>query len=358
LIDSIKTQGWNVTVSGFEANKKTLCDEHGVNFYDIPFVRAGMNPFRDLQIIKLYEKIMREEKFDIVHSYTAKPNIYGSIAARKAGIRHIYPTVNGLGYAFTDSGGDLKARLVRSVISSLYKKAFSCATKVFFQNPDDADEMVARGLIERDKCVVISGSGIDLTGYPYSVPRAAPAVFLMATRLLVTKGVRTFFEAARIVKKRFPDAKFLLAGNLDPNPDGISRQELDACTADGSVTYLGHVNDMPAVLRECSAFVLPSYYREGIPHAVLEAMSTGRAIITTDSPGCRETVRDADTDGKGLNGFLIEPKNSEMLAERMFWMIERPEAVRQMGAESRRYAEDRFDVEKVNRIMLETMGIS
>lgn len=357
LVNSIKEQGYEITIGGFEKENKHLCDENEVNFAYIPFARAGLNPFADLKVIKLYEKIIRQEKFDIVHSYTAKPNIYGSIAAKRAGVKKIYPTVNGLGYAFTDDTSDgMKSRIVRMITSRLYKKAFSCATKVFFQNADDADEMVKRKLISREKCVVISGSGIDLDMFLYSEMSVEPITFMLATRLLVTKGVRNYFEAARIVKKKHPEAVFQLAGALDPNPDGIKQEELDDYIRDGTIEFLGYV-DMTKALCDCSVFVLPSYYREGVPHAVLEAMGVGRAIITCNTPGCKETVRDADDSGKGKNGFLVEPKNSQMLADIMIWMIEHSDEVKTMGLESRKYAEDRFDVEKVNKVMMDTMGI-
>ena len=357
LVHSIQERGYDITIGGYEQENKTLCDEYGLDFAHIPFARAGLNPFADLKAIRAYTEVMRREKFDIVHSYTAKPNIYGSIAAKRAGIKNIYPTVNGLGYVFTKGTvNGMKAKAVLAITSMLYKKAFSCATKVFFQNRDDAEEMISRGLIKKDKCVIISGSGIDLNMFPFSEMPVTPMVFMMATRLLVSKGVRNYFEAARIVKRQFPQVVFRLAGALDSNPDGIKKEELDEYIADGTIEFLGFV-DMSKELRNCSAFVLPSFYREGIPHAVLEAMSVGRAIITCNTPGCKETVKEVDETGKGKNGFLIEPNNSELLAERMIWMIKNPEKVKQMGMESRQYAEDRFEVGKVNDMMMKTMGI-
>lgn len=347
LLNKIKDSGYDVTLGGFDISCIEKCQSWGAEFAEIPFARAGMNPIQDAKTLRAYYRVMKEGQFDIVHSYTAKPNIYGSIAAKWAGVEKIYPTVNGLGYAFT--GNSTKNKLVRTVICMLYKWAFSGATKVFFQNSDDAAELVRCGVLPQEKCVVIAGSGIDLNAFPYSETYQENTFFL-ATRLLVTKGVRTYFEAAKIVKEKHPEAKFYLAGSLDPNPDGIKKDELDQYVQDGTVEYLGVVKDMPAALKEYAVFVLPSYYREGVPHAILEAMSTGRAIITTDAPGCKETVN-------GKNGFLIEPRNSEQLAEKMVWMIEHPSEVKRMGAESRKYAEEKFDVEKVNQVMLETMEI-
>ena len=357
LVDSLKDAGYEVVIGGFEKENEYLCTQNDIRFVYIPFDRAKINPFADLKTIKRYEKVIREEKFDIVHSYTAKPNIYASIAARRAGVEKIFPTVNGLGYAFTNTEKkSIKSSFVRITMSILYKKAFKCATKVFFQNPDDAEELIARKIITRDKCIIIAGSGIDLDMFPYSKVAVEPMVFLMATRLLVTKGVRNYFEAARIIKKQHPEAVFQLAGELDPNPDGIKQDELDDYINDGTITFLGYV-DMKKALQECSVFVLPSYYREGVPHAVLEAMSVGRAVITCSTPGCKETILDPDGEGKGKNGFLIEPRNSQMLAETMNWMIENPKEVSVMGYLSCEYAKQRFDANKVNYQMMKTMGI-
>lgn len=354
LINSMKEKGHIVSIGGYQTEAKEECERQGVGFEYIPFARAGLNPIADIKTLKDYYRVIKAGHYEVVHGYTAKPNIYGSIAAKLAGVKYIYPTINGLGYAFT--GNSLKNKIVRFVISCLYKIAFACSTAVFFQNSDDADEMVRRGIIKKDKCVVIAGSGIDLNAYPYSEMQDTN-VFFMATRLLITKGLRNYFEAARIVKKNHPEARFLLAGALDPNPDGIKQEELEEYVKDGTVEYLGVVKNMPEVLAKCSTFVLPSYYREGVPHANLEAMSIGRAIITTYAPGCKETVKDVDATGRGRNGFLVEPKNSQELAEKMIWMIEHPDEVRKMGVESFVYAKERFDVKIVNRMMMETMGL-
>jgi len=354
LIELMRQGGHDVYIGGYQKEAAGECARRGVGFRYIPFARAGLNPVADIKTILRYYRLIKAEGFDVVHGYTVKPNIFGSIAAKLAGVKEIYPTVNGLGYAFT--GNSFKNKCVRAVICVLYRVAFACSTAVFFQNHDDADEMVRRHLIKRAKCVVVAGSGIDLEAYPYSETKDTN-VFFMATRLLVTKGLREYFKAARAVKQKHPEARFLLAGALDPNPDGISKSELDMYINDGTVEYLGVVNDMPDALKRSSVFVLPSYYREGVPHANLEAMSTGRAIITTSAPGCRETVKNAGADGIGLNGILVKPQNPEQLAESMIWMLEHPEEVKKMGIEGRYYAEERFDVKKVNTMMVGTMGL-
>ncbi len=346
LINQIKTKN-SVTVSGYETGVEKLCKKNGVSYEFIGMSRAGINPIKDLKTLISYYKLIKKNKYDIVHSYTAKPNIYGSIGAKMAGCKQIYPTVNGLGYAFT--GNSIKNKMVRFTICILYKIAFTCATKVFFQNPDDANEMIKRKVVSSKKCVVISGSGVDTNEYEFCSLKKYD-VFFLASRLLITKGLREYFEAATIVKRKYPNVTFLLAGDFDPNPDGITKEELEKYTKNKTVEYLGVVKDMVEALQDCTVFVLPSYYREGIPHAVLEAMSIGRAILTTDSIGCRETIN-------GKNGYLVKPKDAKDLANKMITMIKNKEETKQMGIESRKYVEQRFDVKIVNKNMLETMHL-
>lgn len=347
LIFEMQKKDNNVTISGYEKNVEDICKKYNCDYRYIPMNRAGINPLKDLKTLIQYYKLIKKEKYDCVHSYTAKPNIYGSIAAKLAGCKKIYPTVNGLGYAFT--GNSLKNKLVRTVTCFLYKIAFSCSTKVFFQNKDDANELIKKKVVKKEKCVIISGSGIDLDVFKYKKVYNKN-IFFLASRLLKTKGLNEYFEAAKIVKEKYPDAKFILAGPTDPNPDGITEDELKCHVDGGYIKYLGTLKDIKKEIEKCSVFVLPSYYREGVPHAVLEAMAVGRAILTCDSPGCRETINKK-------NGFLVEPKNADKLAKKMIWMIENPEQVEKMGDASRKYVEERFDVEIVNKEMLKTMDI-
>ena len=346
VVEQVVKRNVELTLAGYEKSVDAAA-QAGATYTCVPMERTGLNPLSDLKTLRHFYRLIKREQYDVVHSYTVKPNLYSAVAARLAGVKEIYPTVNGLGYAFT--GNDMKTKLIRAYICFMYKLAFGCARKVFIQNQDDANELVKRHVLPREKCVVIAGSGIDLTEYPMQAQRNKNT-FLMATRLLATKGFWTYMEAAKIVKQKHPEAVFQLAGGFDPNPDGIKEPDLQPFIDDGTIQYLGHVSNMAEALAECTVFVLPSYYREGVPHAILEAMSTGRAVLTTDAPGCKETVN-------GKNGFLIQPKNANELAERMIWMIEHPEETEQMGLESRKYAQERFDVAIVNGMMLEQMGI-
>lgn len=358
LVESITSSGHKVSLGTFTKGYKQVCEQKGLGYEYIHFSRAGFNPFADIKTLYSYYQSMKRGEYDIVHSYTVKPNIYGSIAARLAGIKRVYPTINGLGYAFSDvDQGAFKAFVTRNIVVLLYRIAFSSVDKVFFQNSDDLSELVSRRVLDKNKCVLISGSGIDLEAFHYSEPPVEPITFLFASRLLISKGVRTYCEAARMLHDEYSNARFLLAGSIDPNPDGMSEEELNRYIEEGAVEYLGVVENMQQALTSCSVFVLPSFYREGVPHAILEAMSTGRAVITTDSPGCRETIQSADESGLGKNGFLIKPRNSNELAQRMRAFIHSPSLVQEMGEASRKYAEERFDVELVNKIILQTMGL-
>ncbi|AHV98593.1 glycosyltransferase family 4 protein [Paenibacillus sabinae] len=348
LIKRIIKNEHNVTLTGFQTGYENEIEKIGASFVEMPVNRAGLNPLRDLKLVLKYFKLIKKSKIHLVHSYTIKPNIYGSIAARLAGVKQIYPTINGLGYAYT--GNDFKNRIVRIVTSILYKVAFSCSTKVFFQNSDDAREMVNRHLIRPEKCVVIAGSGIDLVKF-CEIEQPEKFSFIMVTRLLKSKGVYEYLEAARIVKGKYNDIEMYLVGPIDPNPNGVKEEELQAFIDEGIINYLGVSTEVHKLLGRSSVFVLPSYYREGVPHSILEAMATGRAILTTDSPGCRETVKN------GINGFLVPTKDSKALSEKMIWMIENQTAVKEMGKESLIYAKERFDVKMVNEHLMSTMEI-
>lgn len=347
LLTQLKADGHSIILSGYEKGFNEKCEQLGYKLEYIEFNRAGINFIKDIKLFLDYRKIMKLTRPDIVHSYTIKPNIYGTIAARSLGIREIYPTINGLGYAFTNN--TRKSRILRFIICLLYKISFFCAKKIIFQNEDDMKELVCRHVVRQDKCVVVDGSGVNLSKYPYS-DKFTENSFLMASRLLITKGVRDYIKAAEIVKRKYGYVHFYLAGSLDPNPDGIKKEELDKYIEEGIIDYLGKVDNMVEVLTNCSVFVLPSYYREGIPHVLLEAMSIGRTLITTDSPGCKETVN-------GKNGFLVRKQDPEDLARKMIWAIENRYMLNEMGKESNLYAKRRFDVKIINKKILECMGL-
>lgn len=320
----------------------------GVAYYPIALNRTGLNPILDLMSIYRLTVLFRKLKPDVVLAYTIKPVIYGSIAVRLANVKRIYSMITGLGYAFT--GSSFKSRLVGSLAGKLYQLALGFNQRVFFQNPDDRDLFIEKRILKDSiKTILINGSGVNLDVYQ-SIEIPSSISFLLIARLLRDKGIYEYASAARIIKKEYPQVKFYLAGWLDDNPAAINKDDLQVWQDTGDIEYLGCLPDVRPALADCSVYVLPSY-REGTPRTVLEAMATGRAIITTDVPGCRETV-DHDK-----NGVLVPVKDVEALVEAMRLFIEKPLLINTMGKASRQMTEQKYDVHKVNTMILETMGL-
>lgn len=310
--------------------------------------RTSLNPFGALATLRDLKRTLRAIAPDIAFAYTIKPIILGAAAARAAGVPRFVCLVTGLGYAFT-GGREAKRVFSRIVGKRMYKRAFRRAFLAVFQNPDDLGEFRRLGLLPpRLPTLLINGSGVDVDHYAHSPLPPGPS-FLMIARLLKDKGVREFADAAGRLKAERPDIRISLVGFIDISPDGISTAELDRLVAAG-VDYRGPQDDVRPALREHSVYVLPSY-REGTPRSVLEAMAMGRAVITTDAPGCRETVVD------GVNGLLVPPKDSESLYRAMRRFVDEPALIAPMGAESRRIAEEKYDVRKVNASLLAASGL-
>jgi len=294
--------------------------------------------------------LLKREKPGYLFCYTAKPVIFGSLAAFFNRKIRVFVMITGLGYVF--SAGSVKGLLLKKLIAWLYRIALSRSEKVFFQNPDDLEEFLKLKIIRQDKAILINGSGVNIDNFsPRPLPQSQIS-FLMIARLLREKGVNEYIEAARIVKNRQPQARFVLVGwSFSDNPSAIGPDQIEMWKHEGIVEIYGETKDVRPYIADSSVYVLPSY-REGTPRTVLEAMAMGRPIITTDVPGCRETVRD------GLNGFLVSVKDSNALAEAMEKMIREPNLLAQMGTESRKLAEQKYDVHKVNRVINQEMGIN
>jgi glycosyltransferase involved in cell wall biosynthesis len=315
--------------------------EHGCRWIPLGMERASLNPLRELATLSRLVSVFRHERPDIVHGFTLKCAIYGTIAARIARVPAMVSAVSGMGYVFTSDA--FKARLLRPLVKSLLRLALNGKRSLLvLQNHDDALAFSQAGLVAPDKVRVILGSGVNTFRFHPSnrtTHRYERLRVLLAARLLEEKGVREFIEAAAILRRRERDIEFLLAGTPDPgNPHSISRAELRRWTEAGLVNCLGHVNDMPALLGSVHVMALPSYYREGVPKSLIEGAAAGLALITTDRPGCREVVTQ-----DGVDGLRVEPRNAEALADCIARLDDDRDWLVQLGDRAREQALKKFD---------------
>ena len=330
--------------------KTKLERETGAKAFDYPLKRTAISLVNELRTFASLLKLFRQKTPEVVITFQPKPNAYGVLSAALGGVPRRFAVVEGLGYAFTPGEENFKKRLLRGVLSGLYRISFALAHKVFFLNPDDLEEFVARGLVRREKAVLLGGIGVPLEEWPPAPPHLYPPTFTLIARLLKEKGVREFAEAARRVKARHPEARFLLIGPLDTNPGAIQEEEVRSWVKEGFLEWVPWAEDVRPYLRQTSVYVLPSY-REGVPRSTQEAMAMARPVITTDAPGCRETVVE------GVNGFLVPPRDVEALEAAIERFIREPTLIERMGLESRRLAEERFDAHKISERLLREMGI-
>lgn len=320
----------------------------GVSLHPLPLRRTGTNPMHDFVYFIALIKVILRVRPEMMMAYTLKPVVYGVLASAICRVRKRFALITGLGYAFQEQEG--QGTILGRFVKRLYRFSLQYAHTVFFQNPDDMALFRRAGIIlPGTKSVVLNGSGIDVSLFSFHPIPQGCASFLLIARFLVAKGVREYVEAAERVRFVYPDVRFILAGWIDEGPDSIGQDELDAWVDRGVVEYIGRLDDVRPAISGSSVYVLPSY-REGTPRTVLEAMAMGRAIITTDVPGCRETVLD------GVNGYLVPLHSVDALVAAMFRFIDEPELAIRMGAQSRQVAEEKFDVHKVNEKMLSEMG--
>lgn len=306
--------------------------------------RSGTNPLADASLIVRYLRLLRELRPSAYLSFTIKPNIYGSLAARLAGVPAI-PNVSGLGTAFIRGGA------LGSLVDFLYRLAFAKCEAVFFQNPDDRDLFVERRIVTPGKARLLPGSGIDLGRFAPAPPLPArPPTFLFIGRLLADKGVREFVDAAQLTRERYPEARFQILGGLDPdNRTAVRKEELERWVANGTVEYLGPTDDVRPHIAAASAVVLPSY-REGLPRSLLEGGAMARPLIATDVPGCREIVKD------GATGLLCQVRSASSLAGAMARFAEMDVDQRQaLGDAARARVEAEYDERIVIDAYLEVL---
>lgn len=323
LIRALLAEGYQVHIVCPDGEYIEALVKQGVEHHPLIIDRKGTNPVNELKTVWQLYRIFRKERFDVVHGFTIKPNIYGDIAAKMAGVPAVMNTVTGLGYVFTGNGK--KKRLLRILVVALYKFAFKFASRVIFLNDDDFELFRRHGIGNSRRGIVIKSEGIDSDRYSLSNVRrdklekvrdelglsedCGQLIVTMIARLIWDKGVREFVEASRLVKSKHTNVLFLLVGQIDEgNPAAVPEEYVTGAEREGLVRYLGRREDVPEILSISDIVTLPSYYREGIPRVLLEAMSMCKPVITTNSVGCREAVVD------GKNGYLVQPKDHVALA--------------------------------------------
>ena len=326
-------------------------EQMGAHYIEVPMRRMGLNPISDLFLLLRFFSIYKRQQPNVVFHNTIKPTIYGSIAARLANVACILNMIPGLGYVFI--GNEIHNQFLRSFVEFMYKVALRPSEKIFFQNPDDKRYFVDHRIIEEKQAEVTYGLGVDVERFYFVEPsKTQECIFLLMSRMLWDKGVGEYVEAAKKIKQSYPNVTFQLLGKIDrENPSGIQKQFIDEWNNLGIIQYLGELPDVRAAVAKADVIVLPSY-REGIPNSLMEGMAMGKPIITTDVPGCRETVI------HDITGVLIPPKNIPALIDAMLYMIIHPEIRSTMGREGRKLALERFDVKRVISTLMHAMHLS
>ena len=343
LIKQLQELNWSVGVIAFDNDYEEEIKKLGVEFFCVKDKNRGLNPFKIFSLIKKYKRLIKQIFPNIVFTFMLKPNIFGVLAAKSAKIENIYSMVEGAGDVFIKNS--FKWKVLRFFVCFLYKFSFRKTKKVFFLNNDDKKEFLERRLVKAGQCEVVHGVGVDLDKFAFT-PIKNNRTFLMIARMLKTKGVFEYCKCARLVKQKYPDAVFNYLGAEGT----VKLSDIQEYIDDNSITYLGTTKDVRPYLENCTALLLPSY-REGMPMSIMEAESVGRAIITTDNVGCRDTVTD------GYNGFLVAQKDYEAMAEKCIWLIENFKQAKEMGRNARKFAEEYFDSEIINKQICELIGV-
>lgn len=339
----------------------------------IRMARSRINPLKDLVTMWDMWRLFRSEKPDALFAYTIKSVVYGCVIARLAGIRRVYALLPGLGFTFVKPV-TWKQKILGGISEMLHRFALKRADVIFMQNHDDVNLFTGlRMLPEGVPVHVTAGSGVNMDEFDHAPLEqdaditAGHIRFVLVSRLLISKGVRVFAEAARRVKQLHPHAEFHLVGPFDPNPNRVDESEVRQWVHEGTLVHHGMVKDVAALLKTMHVFVLPTWYREGVPHASLEALATGRPVITTNSVGARECVwltAEGETQREnnemlmqGENGFLTQPQNVAAVECAMEWLLAHPAEIAVMGRASRQLAADVFDVRIVNDIITRAMRL-
>jgi glycosyltransferase involved in cell wall biosynthesis len=351
LVRDTIAAGWEVSVcAGGNIEKgKRILGALGACCYPVEFRRSGMNPLSELWPLVQVYLLCQAIKPNVVLTFTVKPNTFGQLAARLANVPVRAAMITGLGFAFI-SGRELRRRIAYFIVKALYRTSLASLRRVFFQNLDDKRSFEDLGLIGSHLSVSFTaGSGVDLLAFPAAPLPTTRFTFVMVARLLKEKGVFEFVEAARMVKRQYPDVRFILVGAPDQNPSSASAAQVDEWNLEGVVEAVGYQIDVSGFLRDSHVFVLPSY-REGTPRSALEALAVGRPVLVADVPGCREVVVE------GVTGHLVEPRSASALADGMRWFLDRREQIHDFACNARADCAKRFDVRDVNSKIIEDLA--
>lgn len=349
LTKDIINHGYDVSVIvPHEFYKKEL-ENLGAKVIVVPFDKNSVSIKANLKTINQLTTVIKEEKPDKIFAYTIKPIILGSIAAHRAKIKEVYSMVTGLGHIYSDNS--FKIKIIRVICGVGYKIAFKFNKKVIFQNQDDIEEVIRRKYIKRNKCELVNGSGVNMERFKRT-PLEKNNVFLMVSRVLQEKGVIEYFEAAKKIKKKYKDkVKFMFVGEIDKTNYAIDTEKLKKYADEKIVEVIPETDDVANYLEKCRVFVLPTYYREGVPRVNLEALSMGRPIITTKMPGCKETLIEKK------NGLFVNVKDVDNLVKKIEWMINNPKKVEMMSEASYQLCKEKFEIGIINKRMLEILEI-
>ena len=336
--------GYDVHVATMEGPAVADIQALGMTHHAIPMTRSGKHPLQELGTLLALLRLFRRLRPDVVHLVTIKPVLYGGIAARIARVPGMVAAISGLGFVFLSNS--LKMRLVRAMVARLYRVALGHPnSRVIFQNANDRDLLKSLGAVREDQVVIIRGAGVDLDAYrPTPEPPAPPVVVTMVARLLRDKGVQEFVQAAKLLRERGVPVTMQLVGGLDAgNPTSATQADVDAWQQDGCVQALGERSDVAALYAAAHIAVLPSY-REGLPKSLIEAAACGRAVVTTDVPGCRDAIE------PDVTGLLVPVRDAAALAEAIARLAEDAALRQSMGAAGRALAEREFDINQVARV--------
>lgn len=342
-------QGYTVFAAAPDISSEVLDDlkELKVNPIALDLDRTGLNPLNDLRLVLQLKRIISEYEIDLVFPYTIKPVVYGSMAARMVGVP-VISLITGLGFTF--SGASRKAKFLQQITKRLYRFALRSNKLVIFQNEDDLQLFKKSNILAKDqRTSIVNGSGVNLNRYPFRIKKANTAniKFVIVARLIREKGIQLFMDSATALKAHFTNAEFhVIGGQADP-PSGINVNVLKELDDANIIVFHGIKDNVPEFLKEMDVFVLPTFYREGVPRSILEALSVGMPVITTDMPGCKETVIPKK------NGFLIPPNSLDPLLDACRYFLENPTALEEMGKQSRLLAERKFDVDIINNALIQ-----